>query len=96
MTLTIDRNIQKEIAKRAKIAQEKYRANRVSIIVMNPKTGAVVAMVNSPSFDANDFTSVYDMELVSYAVYPKPEQDLRGYPLYVIDSGSGTLLANVE
>jgi cell division protein FtsI/penicillin-binding protein 2 len=95
-TLTIDRNIQKEIAKRAELAQKKYRANRVSVIVMNPKTGAVVAMVNSPSFDANDFTDVYDMELVSYATYPKPELDLLGYPLYVIDTASGTLLANVE
>ena len=45
----------------------KYRANKISMVVMNPKTGAIVAMVNSPSFDANDFTDVYDMELVSYA-----------------------------
>jgi cell division protein FtsI/penicillin-binding protein 2 len=95
-TLTIDRNIQKEITKRAEVAQKKYRANRISVIVMNPKTGAVVAMVNSPSFDANEFTDVYDMELVSYATYPRPAFDLLGYPLYIIDTASGTLLANVE
>lgn len=66
------------------------------MIVMNPKTGAIVAMVNSPTYDANDFTDVYDMELVSYAVYPNPEKDLLGYPLYVIDTQSGSFLANVE
>jgi cell division protein FtsI/penicillin-binding protein 2 len=96
ITLTIDRNIQKEISRRAEEARQRYRANRVSVIVMNPKTGWVVAMVNAPSFDANDFTDVYDMELVSYAIYPKPEIDLLWYPLYVIDSMSGTLLANIE
>ena len=74
----------------------KYRANKISMVVMNPKTGAIVAMVNSPSFDANDFTDVYDMELVSYAAYPKPELDLFGYPLFVIDSASGSLIANIE
>lgn len=47
-----------------------------------------MAMVNSPSFDANDFTDVYDMELVSYALYPKPNIDLAGYPLFIIDSAS--------
>jgi cell division protein FtsI/penicillin-binding protein 2 len=63
---------------------------------MNPKSGAIVSMVNAPSFDANDFTEVYDMELVSYAKYPKPELDLLGYPLYIVDTSSGTLLANIE
>lgn len=63
---------------------------------MDPKNGAIIAMVNAPTFDANDFTDVYDMELVSYAAYPNPEKDLLGYPLYVVDSASGSWLANVE
>jgi stage V sporulation protein D (sporulation-specific penicillin-binding protein) len=76
ITLTIDRNIQKELTRQAAEAREKYNANRVSMIVMDPKNGAIVAMVNAPTFDANDFTDVYDMELVSYAAYPNPEKDL--------------------
>jgi stage V sporulation protein D (sporulation-specific penicillin-binding protein) len=96
ITLTIDRNIQKEISKILKRAIEKYRANKGSVIVMNPKSGAIIAMVNYPDFDANDFTDVYDMELVSYAKYPKPGFDLLGYPLFVVDSLSGTLVANIE
>lgn len=63
---------------------------------MNPKTGAIVAMVNYPSYDANDFTDVYDMELVQYSRYENPVRDLNGYPLYVIDTQSGSLIANIE
>jgi cell division protein FtsI/penicillin-binding protein 2 len=37
MTLTIDRNIQKELTRQANEEKEKYNANRVSMIVMNPK-----------------------------------------------------------
>lgn len=96
ITLTIDRNIQKELTRQAEEDRLKYRANKVSMVVMNPKTGAIVAMVNSPTFDANDFTDVYDMELVSYAVYPNPEKDLLWFPLFVIDTQSGSFLANVD
>jgi len=96
ITLTIDRNIQKELSRRAQEALAKYRANRVSIIVMNPRTWAIVAMVNAPSFDANEFTEVYDMELVSYSVYPRPDSDLRWYPLYVIDNEEWSFMANIE
>ena len=53
-------------------------------------------MVNYPSYDANDFTEVYDMELVSYAQYPNPSFDLFGYPLFVVDTQSGTTVANIE
>lgn len=96
ITLTIDRNIQKEISHIADIAVQKYRANRISVIVMNPKTGAVVSMVNAPTFNSNDFTDVYDMEMVSYATYPNPPFDLMGYPLFVVDSQSGSTLANID
>ncbi len=96
ITLTIDRNIQKEVSKIIENAVKKYRANKASVIVMNPKTGAVVAMANYPSYDANDFTEVYDMELVSYAQYPKPSFDLFGYPLFVVDTQSWTIVANIE
>jgi len=96
ITLTIDRNIQKELSKQAEEAKVKYNANRVSMVVMNPKNWAIVAMVNSPGFDSNNFTDVYNMELVSYARYPKPKIDLAGYPLFVIDSLNWTFLANID
>ncbi len=63
---------------------------------MNPKTGAVIAMVNYPDFDPNSFTDVYDMDQVRYSTYPNPSFDLYGFPLYVVDSGSGTFLSNID
>ncbi len=96
ITLTIDRNIQKEISKRLKESVAKLRANSASVVVMNPKTGAIIAMVNYPDFDPNSFTDVYDMEPVMYSQYPNPSFDLFGFPLFVVDTLSGTLLSTIE
>jgi cell division protein FtsI/penicillin-binding protein 2 len=63
---------------------------------MNPKTGAVVAMVNYPDYDPNSYTDVYEMERVLYNSYPNPIVDLRGYPLFVEDTLTGTTLANID
>ncbi|MBM3252281.1 MAG: penicillin-binding protein 2, partial [Candidatus Omnitrophica bacterium] len=49
MTLTIDARIQK-------IAADLLADNRGAIIVMQPETGEVLALVSSPSFDPNHFT----------------------------------------
>lgn len=62
---------------------------------MDPKTGAITAMVNYPSYDPNNFTDVYDMEPVLYADYPNPREDLFGMPIYVVDTQSGTLSTNI-
>lgn len=90
ITLTIDRVVQAQISKILERSVKDYRANKGSIIVMDPKTGAIIAMVNYPNFDPNEYTSVYEMEQVSYADYPNPAFDLLGYPLFVEDSQSGT------
>ncbi len=63
---------------------------------MDPKTGAIVAMVNYPSYDPNNFTEVYEMERVLYQDYPNPRQDLFGYPLFVVDTMSGTISTNID
>ena len=63
---------------------------------MDPKTGAVIAMVNYPSYDPNSYTEVYDMQSVLYADYPNPATDLFGVPLYVVDTASGTLATNID
>ena len=53
ITLTIDENIQYFAEKAAKQAFEDTKAKAVSILVMDPKTGEVLAMVNKPDFDPN-------------------------------------------
>jgi cell division protein FtsI/penicillin-binding protein 2 len=96
MTLTIDRNLQKELSKILSSSVQEYRANKGSAIVMNPKTWAILAMVNYPDYDPNSFPEVYEMERVLYATYPNPVEDLRGYPLFVEDNGSWSLSVNIE
>lgn len=63
---------------------------------MDPKTGAVVAMVNYPDYDPNNFTDVYEMEKVDYNTYSNPYFDLFGIPLFVVDTQSGTIISNID
>ncbi|WP_329604022.1 peptidoglycan D,D-transpeptidase FtsI family protein [Clostridium hydrogenum] len=54
VVLTIDRNIQLYAEQAAEEALSKYSAKAVTITVMDPKTGEVLAMVNKPDYDPNN------------------------------------------
>ena len=56
--LTVDYNIQMTLEKELKKAMEKFSAESASAIVMDPKTGAVLAMASLPTFDPNKFNEV--------------------------------------
>lgn len=61
LCLSLDRNIQMYCEQAAKKACTKKSADSVSVIVMNPQNGELMAMVNYPEFDLNDpFTLVGD------------------------------------
>jgi cell division protein FtsI/penicillin-binding protein 2 len=55
LSLTIDRVVQAEISKILERSVKSFRANKGSVIVMDPKTGAIIAMVNYPNYDPNEF-----------------------------------------
>lgn len=57
--LTIETNIQKKIEEMTKFYVKDFRADSVSILVMNPYNGAVVASANAPDFDPNNTDSIY-------------------------------------
>lgn len=59
--LTIDRNIQSRAGDILRNLVSDYRAASGSFIVQDPKTGAILAMGSSPSFDPNNY-STYDIE----------------------------------
>lgn len=52
--LTIDQVIQHFAEKAVSDAMEQYQAEKVYCIVMDPKTGDVLAMANRPDFDPNE------------------------------------------
>lgn len=59
LRISLDYNIQTYCEQAAKRVMEQKSADSVSIIVMNPRNGEVMAMVNVPEFNLNDpFTLV--------------------------------------
>ncbi|MCX6804575.1 MAG: penicillin-binding protein 2 [Patescibacteria group bacterium] len=58
LVLTIDRNIQAMAAQALETAVKNNKAENGSIIVMDPKTGAIKAMVNYPYYDPNNYQAV--------------------------------------
>lgn len=58
--LTIDKNIQFQAESVIKDAVVKNGADSGSVIVVNPKTGSVLAMANYPDFDPNLYNKVED------------------------------------
>lgn len=62
---TIDINIQNESCRLLDEAVEKWEAQRGTVIVMNPKTGAILAMCNVPQYDPNAYGEVEDYDVLN-------------------------------
>lgn len=61
--LTIDKTIQFKVEAILKETVDKHGAESGSVVIMNPKTGAIIAMATYPSFDLNDYGKVSSPEL---------------------------------
>lgn len=74
LVLSLDVNIQSYAQQLAEQAMKAKEAQSVSIIVMNPKNGEILAMVNVPEFDLN---TPYELpEGTSENITEKERQDL--------------------
>jgi len=62
LVLTIDRTIQYQLESKLKAGIDNYGADSGMAAVMDPKTGAILAMANFPSFDPRAFNK-YDQSL---------------------------------
>ena len=60
LVLTVDRTIQFQVESVLKEAVTKNGADSGSVIVANPKTGAILAIANYPDFNPNQFNKVTD------------------------------------
>ncbi len=59
IVLTIDRSIQLETEKILEQATKEYDADSGQVVILNPKTGAIIAMAHYPSFDPNHYGDVF-------------------------------------
>ncbi len=61
--LTVDRNVQFVACEKLKEAVKKHGATGGSVIIINPKTGAIIAMCSVPDFDPNNYKDVGDIRV---------------------------------
>lgn len=65
ITLTIDRAVQLEVEKNLVAAVDDYQAEAAQAIVINPKTGQIIAIANYPTFNPNDYGNVFKLKEIS-------------------------------
>jgi cell division protein FtsI (penicillin-binding protein 3) len=58
LKLTIDAEIQFEAEKAVSAAVDEFKAKRGCALVMDPRTGEILAMANTPVFSPGDFSSI--------------------------------------
>ncbi|HSH02111.1 MAG TPA: penicillin-binding protein 2 [Anaerolineae bacterium] len=68
IVLTIDRSVQYLVEEHLERAMRQYQASSGTIIVMNPRTGAIIAMANHPCYEPYRFFEANDRLLVNPAV----------------------------
>jgi cell division protein FtsI/penicillin-binding protein 2 len=68
LVLTIDEVIQYIAERELDKVYKKYHANSASIVVMNPNTGAILALANRPTYDLNERINVSTNQLRNHAI----------------------------
>lgn len=61
LLLTIDRNLQYKSCERLRQGFVEYKAKSAALILMDPKTGAILSMCSMPDFDPNNYSDVEDV-----------------------------------
>lgn len=72
VVLTIDRNIQTRVEGILNGYVEKTAATNASAIVMDPRTGKVLAMANVPTYDPANYAEVEDANLFRNSIVDEP------------------------
>ncbi len=61
LVLTVEQTIEYVACEKLKKGVEEYKAKGGAVIIINPKTGAILAMCNWPAFDPNNYNQVKDI-----------------------------------
>ncbi|MFA4936703.1 MAG: penicillin-binding protein 2 [Patescibacteria group bacterium] len=72
IVLTIDYNIQLDACTELEKAVKKHGADSGSLIIMDPKSGAIKALCNAPNFDPNNYGEVENIKFFTNPVISHP------------------------
>ena len=76
LQLSLDYNIQKYAQQAAEKVMQEKEADKVSLLVMNPQNGEMLAMVNVPEFNLNEPFSLETMRLDEQPTDDEKKQEL--------------------
>ncbi|OGH94072.1 MAG: hypothetical protein A2538_02105 [Candidatus Magasanikbacteria bacterium RIFOXYD2_FULL_41_14] len=60
--LTIDRALETELCSYLRDGLEEYQAKSAALVLMNPQTGAILAMCSAPDFDPNNYSAANEID----------------------------------
>ncbi len=76
LQISMDYNIQMYAQQAAEKVMEEKQADKVSILMMNPQNGEIIAMVNVPEFNLNDPFSLESLQLETQPSDAEEKQDI--------------------
>jgi cell division protein FtsI (penicillin-binding protein 3) len=91
VVLSIDRNVQSKVEQALASGVKRSRATDASVVVMDPKTGRVMAMANYPTYDPAEYYKVKNGALFNNGAISSPYEpgsDVKTYTMATaIDKG---------
>lgn len=76
LQVSLDYNIQKYAQQAAEKVMQEKEADKVSLLIMNPQNGEILAMVNVPEFNLNEPFSLETLNLEAETADDEEKQDL--------------------
>jgi cell division protein FtsI/penicillin-binding protein 2 len=87
LVLTIDRSIQLQAEALLKAGLDRAKASKGSVVVMDPNTGAVLAMANYPTYDPAQYNKVEDYSVFQNGIVSAPYEN--GSVIKALTMGAG-------
>lgn len=87
IVLTVDRNVQSHVESALAAGLEKTGAKKGSAIVMDPRTGKILAMANLPTYNPTDFNKVEDGALFNNNTISAPYEPGSDVKTYTLAAG---------